>query len=301
MDWWQKIPRRGFFKQTALLTGAAGLGMVSAQTPSAMATATPPPLPWGYRPLDPEKVRKLGHLASYLEGCGGGAFWAIMTALREKIGGPYQSCLPLPEKEEIIAYLSGKSKGKPKPLVMMAYAYSGVMGYGSLCGTLNGPAAAISMALPFKDAKTIIERLMHYYERTPLPSDQANRYAAEKSFLVPKMLVPGKLPQSVSHSVLCHASVTNWCLESGFASGSPQRLERCARLTGDLAAVAVEMMNAQAAGKLESRFPPADDPATAGCRKCHFEGPDFNAGQFTRGAMECGSCHGEMKNHHTSK
>jgi hypothetical protein len=297
----KKYPRRNFLAGSALLAGSAGLGVLSAASGRA-ATGQPkdsgraPALPWGYQPLDPEKVRKSGHFASYVEGCGGGAFWAIMTALKEACGGPYADCMPLPEQQEILAYLADRKK-RPMPQVMMLYTYSGMSGFGSLCGTVNGAAAAISIALPFKAADQLVPRLLRYYESTPLPTARANTYAAQGKYLLPKLLAPGKLPQSVSHSVLCHVSVGNWCQKSGFASGSHERLERCARLTGDIAAQAVVLMNSWQAGKLESEHPYQLSAATESCRKCHFEGPDAAAGQFTRGSMECSSCHQEMAEH----
>jgi hypothetical protein len=303
----KRYPRRDFLTRSALLAGCAGLGLgtlaasgARAATGKLEASGRPPALPWGYQLLDPEKVRKLGHLASYVEGCGGGAFWAIMTVLKEKLGGPYSSCMPLPDRQELLAYLADRKK-RPMPQVMMLYTYSGMSGFGSLCGTVNGAAAAVSIALPFKTADKIVPRLLRYYESTPLPTSRANNYAAGGKYLLPKLLAPGKLPQSVSHSVLCHVSVGNWCQESGFASGSKERLERCARLTGDIAAQAVVLMNSWQAGKLESEHPLKLSAATESCRKCHFEGPDAAAGQFTRGSMECAGCHGEMAGHFDKK
>jgi len=295
-----KPNRRNFLGRAVRLAGGIGLGGLLGSRSWAgrkpAEASKPPALPWGYQPLNPEKVRKLGHLASYAQGCGGGAFWAVMTALKEKLGGPYSSCMPLPEQQEILTYL-GDRKNRPLPQVMMLYAYSGVAGFGSLCGTVNGAAAAVSIALPFAAANQVIPRLLHYYESTPLPSKEANEYAVHNKFLLPKLLVPGKLPQSVSESVLCHVSVSKWCAASGFASGSRERLERCARLTGDLAARAVILMNAWQTGKLEQEHPYKLSAATEACRKCHFEGPDAAAGQFTRGSMACNSCHGTMAGH----
>ena len=31
------------------------------------------------------------------------------------------------------------------------------------------------------------------------------------------------------------------------------------------------------------------------CRSCHYKGTDFNAGQFTRGKMDCEACHTDLK------
>ena len=99
------------------------------------------------------------------------------------------------------------------------------------------------------------------------------------------------LPQSVSDSTLCHISVTKWCKESGYASGSSERSERCGRLTGDVAAKAVELLNQHAAGTFTPVFALPEE--TEQCRTCHSKGKDFEKGQFTRGKENCVDCHGE--------
>jgi hypothetical protein len=94
----------------------------------------------------------------------------------------------------------------------------------------------------------------------------------------------GALPQSTAQSSLCHVSLSRWCRASGFASGSPERLERCARLAGDVAGKAVELLNQGPLG-LER---PGEKTA---CHSCHYVGPSYQAGQFTHGAEGCLTCH----------
>ncbi len=249
-----------------------------------------PPLPWGYVELDPEYVRKLGHLGYYAFECSGGAFWAIMIALREKMGFPYTT-LPLPSVEEVITALEEGEELQ----VPMHYGAGGGGGYGSLCGALNGACAAMNMAIEIDLAKAFTRKLFRWYEKTPIPSDISNEYAATHQFLVPKYKTDKPLPQSVSESVLCHTSVSLWCVRSGYASGSKERSERCGRLTGDVAAAAVEFMNAHLRGEAPEAI--TFTQMTTECRGCHYKGKDFEEGQFTRGYMQCESCHTDMRPH----
>jgi len=250
------------------------------------------PLPWGYVELDPEYVRKLGHLGFYAFECAGGSFWAIMWALREKVGYPY-TLVPIPTKDEVISAL----KDKKELQVPMHFGAGGGGGYGSLCGALNGSCAAITMAVETGLAKKLTRKLFRWYEQVPIPSRTGNEYATTHQFFVPKYKTDKPLPQSVSDSVLCHVSVSKWCVKSGYASGSTERSERCARLTGDVAAMAVKFLNAHLRGNLEEVAGVPFTQTTANCRTCHFKGKNFEDGQFSRGYMACESCHTDMRPH----
>ena len=293
------LHRRKFLKGAAVLSGAAICGIATAKNAKAddrlPENFVPPPLPWGYQELDPEYVRKLGHLGYYLEECGGGAFWAIMTALKEKVGYPY-TLIPLPTKEEFLDHLAGKGEGKHLQGVMQ-YGVGGVSNFGSLCGAPNGSASAITYAVPFEIVQQIVPRLLRYYESGSFPSDEVNSYAVNKELYPPKYKSGKKLPQSVGHSVLCHVSVGKWCEHSGYASGSSERSERCGRLTGDIAAMEVTLLNAHLKGNLETVYPMKLTQETAGCRSCHYKDKKYEQGQFTRGSMECSSCHTDMTPH----
>ncbi len=195
-----------------------------------------------------------------------GAFSAVVTALRDEVGSPY----------DLI------------PLGMMRYGEGGVVGWGSLCGAINGSSAAITLTAG-EDYKKLVNELAGWYTQAAFPSDASNGYATRHEFLVKEYKSDKALAQSVSGSTLCHVSVTKWCLASGVAAGTPERAERCARLAGDVAAHAVELLNANADGKFKPAY---SAPAAArSCQACHFKGKDFKAGQFTGGKENCTSCH----------
>lgn len=226
-----------------------------------------PPSPWTYAELDQEVVRKKGH-AKYYEGdCCFGAFAAIVEALQEQVGFPYTQI----------------------PTKMMEFGAGGVAGWGTTCGSLIGSAAAINLVTDKDTAKKLVDELLNWYSQTPFPSELSNEYAVKHAFLVEEYKTDKELPQSVSNSPLCHVSVTEWCKVSGFASGSKERSERCGRLTGDVAAKAVELLNANFHGTFAPVFKLSEE--TQGCTACHSKGENYQMGQFTQGKMECTSCH----------
>lgn len=225
-----------------------------------------PEYPWSYAELDPKQVRILGHQNYFAVNCCYGAFVAIVDALKEKVGFPYDQF----------------------PSKMFAFGGGGMAGWGGTCGALIGAAAAINLLVAPPDSGPIVSELVGWYTTTALPTKEANELATNGEY-VAEMKFAGALPQSEAGSMLCHASVTNWCQAAKLGSASPEVLERCGRLTGDVAAKAVEMLNAKLAGNFTPVF--KQDDVTAGCLACHAPGESFEAGQFTRGLQQCTSCH----------
>jgi len=219
--------------------------------------------PWPYQQLDTEKVRILGHDNFWSSGsCSYGAFHAIIQALRDAVGDPYTSL----------------------PTEMLIYGYGGGVGWGTLCGALNGPAAAISLVCVKARSDVIINELFGWYTQTNLPADTSNTYATEHRFTDTRY--DQVLPQNMSGSPLCHASVTEWCKHAHFTATSTERKERCARLTGDVAAYAVKLLNDEFGGTFTPTYVP---PSTiAGCQSCHGTSGVNNVAA----KMECTQCHG---------
>jgi hypothetical protein len=262
----KRSSRREFLSTAVKLTAGAGLGAASMNLVASQqgrAAAGTPPWPWPYQKLDAESVRKLGHQGFYEQGrgCGYGAFKAIIAALQKKVGHPFTQMPP----------------------EMMIYGHGGAVEWGTLCGALNGAAAAMSLVTDKETADKLIHELLGWYTKARFPSEQSNRYAQSKGFLVEKYSKP--LPQSAAGSPLCHASVTGWCKASGFTAASQERKERCARLTGDVAAYAVELLNKHADAKFKGAFTvPASVQA---CQTCH--GPTNMDNVKTN--MNCTQCH----------
>ena len=261
----KQITRKDFLRNIGKCSVGAAVGIAASDALGQEGGETPP-LPWQYVPLDPEIVRKKGHQHYFAGHCAEGAFRAIVEELKINVGEPFTN---IPEN-------------------MFIYAKGGMVGWASLCGAVNGASCAINLVTNEEDSTKLVNELLRWYTQAEFPSDTSNQYAANGEFLV-----AGKtseiLAQSASGSILCHASVTNWCKASGYASGTDERSERCGRLAGDVAAKAVELLNQHAEGTFE---PVLEIPSeTQYCRGCHSKGKDYEIGQFTRGKMDCGICH----------
>ncbi|SJZ33729.1 C-GCAxxG-C-C family protein [Selenihalanaerobacter shriftii] len=156
------------------------------------------------------------------------------------------------------------------PSQVLWFGAGGGAGWATLCGAPNGGGAAISLVYGRrKTTMGLVSELFGWYSETPLPRKKSSDQT-----------------QSVAGSPLCHASVTNWCEESGKKAFSKERADRCGRLAGDVAAKAAELLNAQLAG---SFAPTYEIPAEAkACMNCHTKGSML---ENTRGKMDCTDCH----------
>lgn len=248
----------------AAASGATALSSCTAASQKAEPTAQPaanllqaadsPQLPWPYKALDPVAVAERGYKAYYEGGCMYGSFEGIIGELRALVGPPYNTL----------------------PVQMMAYGKAGVNGWGTLCGALNGAAAAIYLVSDDKTRDQIIDEVYSWYSQEALPK------------YTPKNPKFQKIISSTSQSPLCHISVTTWCNASGFAALSPERAERCAWLTASVAQYVAEQLNSQA----QSSFKPAHaiPAAVTQCLACHGKGgvkENVHASRMT----SCTQCH----------
>lgn len=264
----RSITRKEFLATTTKSVAAVSAGVVGVSVVGARSQAATPAWPWPYATLDTEDVRKRGHKAYYDGGCGYGAFNAIVASLAERVGAPYQAV----------------------PTQMLYYAGGGGAGWGTLCGALNGAAAALSLFIDRSNASAIISELFGWYTKSTFPSDISNTYAQAHVFLVDRN--DKVLTQNVSGSPLCHVSVSTWCTISGSKSSSPERAERCARLTGDVAAQAVQLANDFKNGQFRATFVAAR--SVPGCLGCH-DGALPNVVSTVK--MDCQQCHTEHWDH----
>lgn len=235
-----------------------------------MAASTPSySWPWPYTTLDAEDIRARGHKSYYDGGCGYGAFNAIVSALAEKIGEPFTLM----------------------PTQAAYYGSGGGAGWGTLCGAINGSALAISLVVDRTNASTLVSELMGWYTNVAFPSDISNQRAAQHTFLINRM--DKVLPQTSSDSPLCHISVSRWSSESQLSAASPERAERCARLTGDVAAQAVTLLNQFAAKTFKATF--VASKSVTDCLGCHNTAAVNNVVSSVK--MDCQQCHTEDWEH----
>ncbi len=244
MDNKKVVTRRDFL----VGAGAAAAGVALAGTglglftPKAVAkNGALPEYPWVdhfSKPLDVEAVRARGEERYFAgEGCAEAAFGAVLEAL----GEPFDLV----------------------PSQILNFGKGGGVGWGTLCGAVNGAAAAVSLVFGREQATTVIvNELMHWYSQTALP------------------LTKGV--SSVAGTPLCHASISNWVKASG--KKASERGPRCAALTGDVAAQAALYMNEVLAGTFVPVFEMSAE--TQACFDCHTKVADD-----TLGKMDCLACH----------
>lgn len=253
-----KSGRRDVLKMFAAAAGAATLTPILTGNVHATGEMEKiPALPWPYKKLDPERAAERAYAAYYRGACCYATFEGVIGELREVVGQPYTGF----------------------PTEMMVFGEGGVAGISSLCGTLNGASSAIFLVTGGIDRKKrgeayeVIRQVFLWYDEQALPNYRPK---------TPKF----DIKASVSHSPLCHVSVTRWCKETGFKSFSKERDERCAWLAASVAKHTAELLNA----KFDQAFKPAYalSEQTQSCRSCHDQG---GALENSRALMECGGCH----------
>lgn len=262
-----KVSRRDLLKDAGLFLFGASVAGLSPSLQKDASGAAPgqqeaAEIPWPYKKLNPEAVAENGYAGYYKGACCYGAFEGILAELRKEIGSPYTMI----------------------PTSMMVFGEGGVAGRSTLCGALNGASAAIFLAAGNMEKKEVAFALIHelynWYEQEPLPNYRPKS---------PKF----EIVKSLSHSPLCHASVTNWCKTAKFKAFSKERSERCAWLTASVAKYAVELLNKNADGGFKGIYKLSAETET--CRNCHDKGGNL---ENTRGMMECGGCHFTPKTTH---
>lgn len=277
----QVLSSVGFVAGTGLLTACGTQSQGSAEQqrgdPEAQREqAQPESDRWVYVQLDPAVVAKKAYDMFPQGGCMYALTGSIIRTLGDMRGEPFRSF----------------------PFAMMRYGLGGAGGWGSLCGALNGAAAIIGMfhqkeaGLWLKRGEEsqgaqLIGEVFSWYERTRLPRYQPTGAAR-----------PAEMPSSVAESVLCHVSLSNWSEVSGHKPIGPQRMERCRRLTADVAIKTVELLNrelVQSSGRspAQPRTHAGLAPEVRSCISCH--GRTQRRDAF--GKMSCTNCHTFSRKH----
>lgn len=163
---------------------------------------------------------------------------------------------------------------------MFKYGGGGIKGWATVCGTLNGAAAAIQLLSP--DPDPLVNALFEWYEHEHLPT------VHPKNAKFPEI-------RSVAGSPLCHQSIASWTKISDKNAYSPERAERCASLAASAAKQTVILLNNQAAGKPVVFGLPKQ---TQGCMSCHEKD---GAVENIRTKMDCGGCHAPLIGKHPDR
>lgn len=269
------MKRRELLTAGAALCGAFAAGEVMERTGRAAGDQTDEgeqtPYAWPYEEVDPDEAADYAY-ALYPEGrCMYSAFRAVV-----ELAGRAR-CAAHPEERHYWEQF---------PYHMMFYGRVGVHNFGSLCGVLNGCAAAISLLVPDrKAAAAMTGELFGFYESTALP------------IYTPKESPFSEMEQSVADSVLCHISLCRWTAASGAEVESPRRGERCTRLSADGVRKTVELLNRWRRSRDSEQacaFAALGEPA-ASCVECHSgDGPRKDV----RVKMNCSACHDDIQDDH---
>lgn len=262
--------RRNALKMAAgaVIGGGAGVwAMTNAFKPEKLPELHPEKLEyvkaahfWQYDRLDPLTTASIAYREYQNGSCMYAAFYSIVSQLAERYGEPYSSF----------------------PFHMMKYGHGGVGGFGTICGALNGAAAAIGLLVSEKrNQDVLMAELFRWYETNQLPQFTPEQPALDYN-----------PPASEAHSVLCHASTTNWGKVSGEKIESNQRKERCRRLTADVAARTASMLNEYSGNTFIAAGHGSETAET--CMVCH--GDKGKLGN-TSGKMSCTTCHDESIAH----
>ena len=267
--------RRRFFKRSFKygLTVAAGacaggaLSATHALAPQHASAETPKKYewPWPYAPLDMESGRKMGHDIFWAgKGCSYAAFHTIVAGLRDKVGEPFHSM----------------------PTELMIYGHGGGAEWGAICGALNGASAAISLVCDKETSDKLINELYNWYSQVMLPTDISNQYAVDKKFAVNKY--DRKITPCNSGSILCHVSASSWCDTADVIITDLERKERCARLTGDSVAYAIQILNDNHKNRFKPSYHMPETVKT--CNECHGKnGKEIDV----LSKMDCQQCHSD--------
>jgi hypothetical protein len=221
------------------------------------------PFPWKYSTLNVNAVKQRAYNGYFKAGCMYGVFEAIAGSAAEALGKPYTDF----------------------PFMLSSYGGGGVASYGSLCGTCNGAAMAISLFHQGDLRTKLIQDVFSWYETSKLPS-----YIPETPVRVRKDFV---MASSRPDSVLCHVSITRWTKASELASFSPERTERCARLVADVAGYAAGILN-----QAQTQYAPKVllSEVASGCLECHAQGKQAPNEPEVVSRMSCTTCHPDAHN-----
>ena len=230
---------------------------------------------WKYVPIDAQKTADDSY-ALFAEGaCHYASFRAIVTNVANALlatGNANDAMLA----KTYLAF----------PFYMMVYGQAGLAFYGSLCGAINGCAAALSVFVPDRaDKFAMIRDINVWYEETPLP------------VYVPKDdQYPGKMPTTVAKSILCHLSLDQWVKGTEYTFEGPVRAERCNRLTCDTVVKTVKLLNEYHAERTKTLAALAPLlPETQSCVQCHSP----SQGRYdSLATMNCTACHSEPQTDH---
>ena len=267
------VTRRNVLKTAGVAAGAAIVGgSVTGSLITPTVKAETMGTPWPLKKFKVKKVQERAYQSFFTKGgCMVGVLDGLAGLAADKLGAPYTDF----------------------PFDIAQFGAGGVSLWGTICGTLNGAAMAISLFVPKSQGGwAIINELMAWYENTKLPIYEPKNPV--------KVAAGFNMPKTEAENPLCHASVSEWTHKSGFGAFSPERSERCGRLVADVAGKVAEYLNDFRKGKFVAKDQISKEAAY--CMACHEQpgGDTLPDEPQILSKMECTTCHedhtGRFKN-----
>lgn len=225
-----------------------------ASVPDQPTQAASSALPWPYTMLDVELVRRRGYEAYFKYSCCYAAAYALLTTLKENSGDPWATIPP----------------------EMFRFGAGGGLGWGTMCGALTSCLAVLNLASTrFEE---LGNELIGWYTVTPFPSPHHDSYAAYKNQIT-----------TVAESPLCHVSVSTWANKAGARIHEKEKKDRCAKLTGDTAAMTATLLNQALNETLVLSYKPRRE--FSHCLDCHQGAKSLRDNE--QGKANCLLCHEE--------
>jgi hypothetical protein len=243
------VTRRKILTMAGALGAGAALAQLGGLSSTAEAKGGPTEKwPWPYKKLDPEKTAEIAYNEWYRVFCGAAVISSVFSQLREKIGGPY----------------------KTFPIDGYVFLEGGMAGWGTICGSNAGANIVSNLIIgpriagpECENGAVIGTNIMKWYSETSLPV-----------YMPKDPRVKTEIIRTTSDSPLCHLSVGKWMKASGYPIGSPERRDRCARVSASVAYKLVEDLNAWKDGKYTEKaaWSPVKNfgiTAQQNCTDCH--------------------------------
>jgi hypothetical protein len=237
----KKLSRRGLLAGAGkFAAGAAGTAIALSGGINLLSQAHAKNIkfPWGYKKISHVRAGNIAYENWYKNFCCYAVASGILIPLQEDIGEPFTLF----------------------PLEATVWGHGGAVGWGTLCGALNGAGLATAL-IAGNQGEEILNDVIAWYVKATLPIySPSNRKARIKTV-------------SKSNSPLCHISVGKWMKKEKVNFFSPQRRERCARISADVAMKTINLLNDWVDGKYKrsSQFQVKmyQMPTEHKCSKCH--------------------------------
>lgn len=234
--------RRSFLSTSGkALAGVALASSVLAQAKQASAYTYE--TDYKYVKLDPQKVGQIAYENYGKRWCASSVIAGLVTELQEKAGGSW----------------------KTFPIDCMRWAHGGMAGWGALCGSLVGAGTVIGLVTNETDvSEAMANDLAFYYSNTELPNFAPTTFSKTA---IHNMTIAG--------TPICHISVGKFMRQEGVAFLSPERAERCGRLSANIAMETAIMLNDWKDGKYKAKHKPLYNVLANGitsqnnCMDCH--------------------------------